>query len=200
MKHGVPSLTADDSARGQVGIGTLIVFISLVLVAAIAAGVLINTAGYLQSQSEETGQESTAQVTDRLEPVSVTGDDISNERVKTVNVTVSKAPGAGDTNLVNVTVQWVGPSGTYNLVNEEISSDDSRTFGMDAFKDPDDSFPVMTNADDRFILVFKPAEFGEQGIGPSESVELRITTESGSTSVVRLSTPDSLVGQSAVAL
>src|SRR6056297_2400988 len=59
--------------RGQVGIGTLIVFIAMVLVAAIAAGVLINTAGFLQTQSEQTGQQSSAQVTDRLEPVSKTG-------------------------------------------------------------------------------------------------------------------------------
>ena len=196
----IDSANSGETRRGQVGIGTLIVFIALVLVAAIAAGVLINTAGVLQAQSEQTGEESTAQVTDRLKPVSVTGDNISNEQIHRINVTVSKSPGSGDINLQNVTVQWVGPQGSFNLVNEAVAPDDQDTFATAAFKDPNDSFPVLSTPDDRFILVFTPAEFSSAGLGAGESAELRLTTQSGSTSIVRISAPTSLTGRSAVAL
>ncbi|SDF45694.1 archaellin/type IV pilin N-terminal domain-containing protein [Halorientalis regularis] len=59
--------------RGQVGIGTLIVFIAMILVAGMAGGVLLSTTEFLQSQSEETGEAASAQVSDRVTFISKYG-------------------------------------------------------------------------------------------------------------------------------
>jgi flagellin-like protein len=103
--------------RGQVGIGTLIVFIAMVLVAAIAAGVLINTAGFLQSQAEATGQESTDLVSERIEVGSSVGIVASGaDTLDQIRLSVSGAPGSDNIDLTETTIQAVGPGGQENLV------------------------------------------------------------------------------------
>jgi len=142
------------SDRGQVGIGTLIVFIAMVLVAAIAAGVLINTAGMLQSQAESTGEESSEQVVDRVQVSSVSGStfivsgdtssdtDASGKKIGLVEMTVMRSPGAGDIDLTNGIVEVFanGQSGTLTFAGTVV------TEGTDiqtAYKDGD-KYPTQT--------------------------------------------------------
>jgi len=115
--------------RGQVGIGTLIVFIAMVLVAAIAAGVLINTAGFLQSQAEATGQESTDLVSERIDvtsEVGIVGNNSTGE-LKSIKISVSGAAGADQIDLSETTIQAVGPNGQANLVFTDEPANSSTT-------------------------------------------------------------------------
>lgn len=201
---------SDRSERGQVGIGTLIVFIALVLVAAIAAGVLINTAGFLQSQAEATGQESTQQVSNQLNTVSTTAAvaDIPNSgntntitAVETLTILTGIAPGSGDVDLEDVTIEYQGPDGTATLTSgtvantvELAAAPDSSEFGL--IKQSvdgglgDEQFVLRKNGDQIDIIVeFGPFDTGYGAIRPGESAQLTITTASGSQTNIDVSVP-----------
>ena len=91
----------------QVGIGTMIVFIAAVIVAAVAAAVLINTAGNLQRKASETGQETTQEVAANLFIRDIVGDMNSTRTgLEGVYWYVSLAPGAEPIDLNNTILRW----------------------------------------------------------------------------------------------
>ena len=207
----IDRITNDDNDRGQVGIGTLIVFIAMVLVAAIAAGVLINTAGFLQSSAEESGEQSSAQVTNRLQVVNAVGEDITTEEagseVTTVELTVKKAPGADNVDLTTTTAQWVSSDGTFDIVSKEAADEDGGTTGTNGdaefltatFQDDDNSISnsnVLNDPADRATLKFQTdsadaanaidSDFDDSGDGSDELIQASLYE--GSTATIKLNT------------
>jgi len=174
--------------RGQVGIGTLIVFIAMVLVAAIAAGVLINTAGVLQSQAEATGEESTAQIANSIQVFSATGDvDGDGNEIEDPEIIVGIGPGSDAIDLDDIVIEAVGDNGRQTFAGTD--SDLSR----EAVSGDNDD--ILESSSDRVKITFEGFTLGE-----GEETELTITTGDGSQTTERLSAPDILSSGESVRL
>jgi len=202
----------NDNDRGQVGIGTLIVFIAMVLVAAIAAGVLINTAGLLQSQAEATGEETSQQITDRVQINTVTGTanesdhvgDGDEPRIDEIRLTTLRSPGSGDIDLTNVIIESFsnGESDTLTYEGEpdQIDSDlDTDELGPGNFTIVDiqgtDGDGSLEDNSDRAELVFNLSDIsGNATLDTGDSLEMQVTTASGATAFVEKRAPSSLEG------
>lgn len=176
----------NDNDRGQVGIGTLIVFIAMVLVAAIAAGVLINTAGLLQSQAEATGQETSDQVSDRVQVISVVGE-ANNENISGLNLTVSRSAGADDINLEQATVQVFANGSAATLVYDDGGADGTN-FTVTDINSGDNT---LSSTEERVILNINLTQSTGE-ISAGESVTLQVTTASGATTFVEKRAPSSI--------
>ncbi|HMB49284.1 MAG TPA: archaellin/type IV pilin N-terminal domain-containing protein [Natronoarchaeum rubrum] len=169
--------------RAQVGVETLVVFIAAVLVAAIAASLLLNTAMALQSQAVDTGEESLDQITERVQVVSAFGEVGDDGTVETVSLRVRTAPGADSVDLSALSVQTVGDGVDPAPSVEVVGSDEQ----------------VLTEGSDLgYVRVY--GDSGIDGLSPGDEVTVRLTTGAGATTTYVLTVPDTLVGKSVVEL
>ncbi|AXR81719.1 archaellin/type IV pilin N-terminal domain-containing protein [Natrarchaeobaculum sulfurireducens] len=205
---------ATDTDRGQAGLGTVIVFLSLVIIGAIAAGVLLSTADTLETHAEATGEESTQQVADRIDVIGTLG--YTNESATAFNqtaldgtaelhrleVTVQPGPGTEVIDLEETTIEVLADEMTILTYRDVDAGFDGRDFHEDVALDADDSgfFAVREHGseasvsalgnDDRAEIVIPLGTYDEETewIADDEELEQPARLEHGATAELTLTT------------
>ncbi len=178
----------DDVDRGQVGIGTLIVFIALVLVAAVAAGVLINTAGDLQSKASDTGDDAQAQVSNQIDVVSATATH-DGANVSNITLVLKKSPGSDPIDLSEATVEYTGAS-----TSQTLTQGGSPGFSTNPVSGTGASGDVLDDTSERIKITIDLTQNDLSELSEGASATVEIVDQSGAKTTYGVNVPDVLTG------
>jgi len=197
---------------GSIGIGAMIVFIAMVLVAGIAASVLIQTSTTLESQALSTGQETTAEVSSGLEVVSIEGYNASGTgSIKYLAIAIRPRAGSSDIDLGQAVIE-ISDSETKNflvldttaytaqgsidgdLFTQSFYTAAATTFSIIVLSDPDNSCSSGTsaviNSGDYVVLGVNTTQCFS-GLSPRDDVWGLVIPEEGSPGVMNFKCPAS---------
>jgi flagellin-like protein len=189
----IEQLTFDPDDRGQVGIGTLIIFIALVLVSAVAAGVLIDTSGQLESRASDTGQDAQAQVSNQIDVVSATGvASDGTDGVEMITLVVKKSPGSDPIDLSEATIQYQSGSSVETLAFA--SSSASGTEFTTSQVGGSGPTAVLDDNGERVQIMINANAIESGDLSEGSNVQLEIVDQSGASTVYGVNVPDVLTG------
>jgi len=104
---------SEEEETGAIGIGTLIVFIGLILVAAIASAVIVGVMGDLQERAKRTGRETQENVAPPIKVQHAEGftEEATDAEMDNLRIAVSAIEGSKGYDLENLLVQVEGEDG-----------------------------------------------------------------------------------------
>lgn len=193
--------------KGISGIGVLIIFVAMILVAAVVAMVLLQSVGSLEAQALQTGREAGAQISNKLMIVSVSGrtdSGTSPTEIQTIRIIAKLAPGSSAIKLndtvINILAGNMQLSGlTYNttLENTEANASATATDGYYSalfLGKPSDYSAANKQTVTGTEMVEFWVDLGASTIGTSTQVKISILPQSGVPETKEMSTPTAFSG------
>lgn len=210
-KHGLEKkkITQDDKA--DVGIGTLIVFIAMVLVAAVAASVIMQTAESLQQRAYAVGKQTIRDVSSGLRVIGVSGyTDKNKTRIEYLAIAITPRAGSYDIDMNktllyfqsdNYTVlslnphcksETIGVGGIFHTLN--LSMLNATNYGVIAIHDSDRSLMNsngLSTSDQAMLIVNLTAAIPEtRGLKAGEILESKLVPEVGASGIFIVFAPN----------
>ena len=210
-KHRPENKTRTNVDEADVGIGTLIVFIAMVLVAAVAASVIMQTAENLQQRAYAVGKQTIRDVSTGLRVIGVTGyTDVNKTKLEYLAIAITPRAGSYDVDL-NKTLLYIqldnysvlslnlaskanriSEGGIFNTLN--LSRLNATTFGVISIHDRDDSI-MKTNGisttDQAILIVNLTAVLSTtNGLMPGEVLEGKLVPDVGASGIFVVQSPN----------
>ncbi|MFT4344048.1 MAG: archaellin/type IV pilin N-terminal domain-containing protein [Candidatus Woesearchaeota archaeon] len=178
--------------KGQTAMGTLIIFIALVLTAAVAAAVLISTISSLQSRALETGKATTQEVGTNLNVLDIYAErDSGATTVSNITIMLRLAAGSEavrfDDMLFTIGLRDNSSDYQFNASTAPSTTTFNVTYAING-ANPVDGY--LTKGDVAKVELVAP-----RAVGEAENIRFGIIPKVGTPSYTETSTPDTIATQ-----
>ena len=192
MTEHVPIITdAEGREEGSIGIGAMIVFIALILVAAVASTIIIKTAEELQQRAEKTADDTRGDISGKVNVVDAFVNSSADLNVTSILAIMQLAAGADEVTSDKISyfitcgaATGVGiDTGTIDSQNGSMIADDTAL--NNSSLDAGDTFDVVIPLDNC------PSQIGDK-------VDMLIIVEGGGETTVELEVTSITVGKTLI--
>lgn len=188
-----------DNEMADIGVGTLIIFIAMVLVAAVAATVLIYSTGVLQQKATFAAKDAPAQITSNIMIVNVIGDRVNSSvpglqpGIQSLLIRIKPEVGTSSMDVRQIIINIIS-SNENKILRYSNTSQIENTFVAIPIRDEDRSYtpdaPVI-NSGDLVDLVFYTLNYTNPILIPKQTISLSIHQEQGAWINIEINAPNS---------
>ncbi len=191
----------DDEEEADSGIGTMIVFIGMTIVAVISAGVFVNLAYDFSEQAANTADEALNQVTSGYQTLSIVGDrkedaipgNPESSEIQVLDVVIQLVAGSPSLDIGDTVIEIASGEAVYILTHDGTGTTAAdatdATFVTEEIRENGDSYDILQQGDLLKIIISTDSSAADISLGTSTEASIRLMPQVGLTTFENFITP-----------